>query len=403
MLTGLGRSKPLLFLQLIWIGTLVPAMVLGVHRDGIVGAAYAHIAVIVPIVLPSYLIVLKRVTGVSLTALGKVALLPLLASSAAALAAWGVASQFTSPLAQLITGLAAGGVVYVIFAGRQAVTVFGRGRAAERVLRKYGAAARLVGLPADGRAKHAARYGRGRAAEALTDTDPMQGSVLAAQELRLGADHLEALASRATLTYDYGQGGWLSQAIAVHKRALADQERVLGPDHPHTLASRANLAFAYHQAGWLPKAIPLYEQTLADRKRLLGPDHPRTLRSSNYLARAYRDAGRLEEAIPLFERTLAGWHQLRGPDDPSTLSSSNYLARAYRDAGRLAEAIPLFERTLERCTRVLGSRHSLTRKVRRNLNKAHELKARRMRQPGSPGRGEQAHHRHDTETADSSR
>jgi lipopolysaccharide exporter len=445
MLTGLGRSKPLLVLQLIWIGTLVPAMVLGVHRDGIVGAAYAHVAVIVPIVLPSYLIALKRVTGVRLTALGKAALLPLLASAAAALAAWGAAAQFTSPLAQLVAGLAAGGVIYVICAGRQAITVFGRGRAAERVLRKYDAAARLIGLPTDGRAKHSARYGRARATEALTDTDPMQGSVVAAQELRLGADHLEALASRANLAFAYRQGGWLTQAIAVHKRALANQERLLGPDHPHTLASRANLAFAYHQAGWLPKAIPLYERTFADRKRLLGPDHPRTLRSSNYLAsayrdagrltdairlyertlahrqrligpdhpstlrssnylaRAYRDAGRLAEATPLFERTLAGWQRLLGPDHPSTLRSSNYLARAYRDAGRLAEAIPLFERTLERCTRVLGGNHTLTRKVRRNLNKAHELKARRMRQPGPSGRRERAHHQHDTETADSSR
>src|SRR5215510_14962868 len=70
MLAGLGRTKFLFVLQLIWIGTLVPAMVLGVHKDGILGAAYAHVAVIVPIVLPCYLFALKRVTGVSFAALG---------------------------------------------------------------------------------------------------------------------------------------------------------------------------------------------------------------------------------------------------------------------------------------------------------------------------------------------
>jgi lipopolysaccharide exporter len=446
MLTSFGRTKFLLVLQLIWIGALVPAMVLGVHKDGIVGAAYAHVAVIVPIVLPSYLLALKRVTGVRFTALGKATLLPLLASTAAALAARGAASQFGSPLAQLIAGLAAGGVIYVICAGRQAITLLGRGRAAERVLHLYSAAARLVGLPADGRAKHSGRYGRGRDAEALTDTDPMQGSALTAHGWQLGGtDRPEDLASHVNLTYAYRQTSWLAQAIAVHERTLADRERLLGPEHPHTLASRANLAYAYHQAGWLVKAIPLYEQTLADRRRLLGPDHPRTLRSSNYLAsayrdagrlaeaiplyeqtlarrrrllgpndpstlrssnylaRAYRDAGRLAEAIPLFERTLASWHELLGPDDPSTLRSSNYLARAYRDVGRLAEAIPLFERTLARCTRVLGNSHSLTRKVRRNLNMAHELKARRTRHPGPSGQTEQAHRQHDAETADSSR
>ena len=431
MLTSFGRTKILFILQLIWIGTLVPAMVLGVRRDGIVGAAYAHIAVIVPIVLPSYLLAVKRVTGVRLTVLGKAALPPFLASAAAALAARAAASQLHSPLAQLIAGLAAGGVVYVIGAGRQAITVFGRGRAAERALRPFNAAARLVGLPADGRAKRSGRYGQGRAAEPLTDTDPSQGTVLVAQRRQLGADRLEGLASHADLTYTYRQGGWLTQAIAVHERALADRQRQLGPDHPHTQAARANLAYAYHQAGWLAKAIPLYERSFADRRRLLGPNHPRTLRSSNYLAsaysdagrlaeaiplyertlavrrrllgpddpstlrsssylaRAYRDAGRLAEAIPLFELTLAGWHQLLGPDNPSTLRSSIYLARAYRDAGRLAEAIPLLERTLARCTQVLGSNHALTRKVRRNLNSAHELKARRTRRAGSPEQREQ--------------
>jgi PST family polysaccharide transporter len=444
MLTGLGHSKSLLVLQLIWIGTLVPAMVLGVHWDGIVGAAYAHVAVIVPIVLPSYLLALKRVTGVRLAALGKAALFPLLASAAAALAAYGVASQLTSPLAQLIAGLAAGGVVYVICAGRQAITLFGRGRAAERILRLYSAPARLVSLPGGGRAKRSAWSGQERAAEALIDTDPMQGTAVAAQGRQLGADRLEGLASHASLLDTYRQGGWLTQAITVHERALAERKRQLGPDHPHTLASRANLAYAYHQAGWLARAIPLYERTLADRRRLLGPNHPRTLRSSNYLAsaysdagrlaeaiplyertlavrrrllgpddpatlrsssylaRAYRDAGRLAEAIPLFEQTLAGWHQLLGPDDPSTLRSSSYLARAYRDAGRLAEAIPLLQRTLARCTQVLGRNHPLTRKVRRNLNMAHELKTRRVGLAG-PGEKEQVRGQRGAERADSRR
>jgi PST family polysaccharide transporter len=166
MLTGLGRTKFLFALQLIWIGTLVPAMALGVHRDGVVGAAYAHVAVIVPIVLPSYVLALKRVTGVRITSLGKAALPAILASVAAALAAYGVANQLSSPLTQLVAGLAAGGLVYLICAGRQAIALFGRGRTAERVLHVYSTAARLVGLPAHGRAKRAVRYGSRTAAEA---------------------------------------------------------------------------------------------------------------------------------------------------------------------------------------------------------------------------------------------
>jgi len=431
MLTALGRTKFLLIIQLIWIGTLVPAMVVGVHRNGIVGAAYAHVAVIIPIVLPSYLLVLKRLTGVRFTALGRAALPAVLASVAAALGARGAASQFSSPLAQLMAGLATGGVIYVICAGPQAIAAFAPTQRANRVLRVYSSAARLVGLPSVGRAKHSAKYA--------------SGSVPTAAARQPAAVPIANLASRANLTNVNRQAGWLTQAVALLERALADREEELGPNHPHTLASRANLAYAYGQAGWMTRAIPLYERTYADWGRLLGPDHPRTLRSSNYLASAYRGAGRLVEAIPLYEQTLAGREHLLGPDHPSTLRSSNYLASAYREAGRLAEAIPLYERTragwrqllgpdhartllssshlasayreagrlpeaiqlyeqtLARCTQVLGSDHALTREVRRNLSAARELTAGPSRYPEPPEQTEHSGHPRDVEPTDSRR
>jgi tetratricopeptide (TPR) repeat protein len=427
MLTSLGRTKFLLVLQLVWISSLVPAMAFGVQKDGVVGAAYAHVAVIVPIVLPSYLLALKRVTGVRLVALGKAVLPALLASSAAALAARAVASQLNGPLAQLISGLSAGGVAYLVCAGQQVAAVFAPGRLAARVRHFYGGAARLAGLPADGRSKHSATFRRERAGEAVVDTGPMQGSFLADPLRQLGADRSGDLDSRAYTTYPYGRAGWLAQAVAVHERAVADREQRLGPDHPHTLASLNNLAFAYRQAGFLAKAIPLYERILADWKRLLGPDHPRTLRSSNYLAAAYWAAGRLRDAIPLYERTLADRERLFGLDHPSTLRSTGYLADAYngagrlgdaiplyeraladrqrifgpehlstlrsgssladayREAGRLADAVPLYERTLVGCTRVLGKDHTLTRNVRHNLRVSQELTESRHRHTGGPG------------------
>ncbi len=423
IIIAFGQTKILLLLQLIWLGTLIPAMALGVHKDGIIGAAYAHISVIIPIVLPSYLLVLKRVTRASLAALAKAALPALLASSAAALTAHAVASQLNRPLAQLAAGLAAGGVVYLICAGQSAVAIFGRGQAAERVLNFYRGAARraglsglsgLPGLSADGRAKQSMKD----VVEALGDT-----GVLGWQP---GASRYEGLTSRANLTWAYGQEPWLAQAVAVHERTLADRARLLGSDHPQTVAARANLAYAYSQAGWPAKTIPLYERMLADLRRLLGPDHPRTLRSSSYLASAYREgkrlaeaiplyeqtlagwrrllgpdhpstlrsgdnlasaygeAGRLTEAIPLYEQTLAGWRRLLGPDHLSTLRSSNNLASAYGEAGRLAEAIPLYEQTLARSARVLGSDHSLTRTVRRNLGVAQRLTAGRSHYAGWP-------------------
>jgi lipopolysaccharide exporter len=443
VLTSFGLTKSLLVLQLIWIGSLVPAMALGVHKDGIVGAAYAHVAVIVPIVLPSYLLALKRVTGVRFTALGKAVLPALLASSAAALAARGAASQLNDPLVQLIAGLAAGGLVYVICVGQQVAAALGWRQVSERILHIYSSAARLAGLSSRGRAKQSARHDRGRAAEAFKDTGPAPGSLRADAARQPGAGPLAGLVSGANLTNGNRQEGWVAQAIAFFEHALADRERTLGPDHPHTLASRANLAYAYGEAGWMAKAIPLYERTCADWGRLLGSDHPRTLRSSNYLASAYRGAGRLTEAIPLYERTLvgrerllgrdhpstlrssnylasayrqagrlaeaiplhervfAGWRQLLGPDHPRTLLSSSHLASAYCEAGRLSEAIPLYEQTLARCTRVLGNDHALTRDVARNLRVTQELIAGRSHRPGPSGETEQERYQRDAETAES--
>jgi O-antigen/teichoic acid export membrane protein len=169
MLTGLGKTRWLFVLQLIWIGTLVPAMVIGVHLDEIVGAAYAHVAVIIPIVLPSYLLAVKRATGIRLMALGRAVLPALAGSAAAAVAAWAVAGQFSRPLAQLLSGLAAGGVVYVACVGPQLTVIFVRGEAANRVVRLYSTAARLAGLPVNGRARHSARAVKERMAAVPRD------------------------------------------------------------------------------------------------------------------------------------------------------------------------------------------------------------------------------------------
>jgi lipopolysaccharide exporter len=293
ILSAMGRSKLFLLLCLIWLGALVPAMAVGVRQDGIIGAAYAHVAAIIPVVLPCYLLALKRVTGVRLTALGRAALPALLASSAAALAAHGAASQLNRPPAQLIAGLAAGGVVYLAFTGKHAVAVLGQRTVAERLLRLYRAATQLVAWPTDWR-KYYGKDREQRAAEALTPAGPLHVGVLTDQERPLDARDTEDLVTPAYVTPVTRERAWVPQAVAVHQRILSDRELLLGPNHPETVVSRADLAHAYRRAGWLAKAIPLYERVLVDWQRLLGPDHPVTQGSSNYLASAYREAGQIE-------------------------------------------------------------------------------------------------------------
>jgi lipopolysaccharide exporter len=186
MLTSLGKAKFILLVQLIWLGALVPAMAIGVHRNGIVGAAIAHIVIIGPLVLPSYILALRRATGVHFSTLVWAVLPSLLAASAAAFAARAVASRFTDPLAQLITGLVAGGVVYVVAAAPQGIAFLGQERAAKLralgFIRGYENALRLVRLPVSSRprpgaadmyqARHATAAGRDEQAAVTQTPDP---------------------------------------------------------------------------------------------------------------------------------------------------------------------------------------------------------------------------------------
>lgn len=143
ILTSFGKAKFSLILQAVWLAALVPAMAIGVHRNGIVGAAEAHIAVIAPLVLPCYLVALRKTTGVHLISLAKAVLPPAAAAAAAALAARLTAAQFASPLAQLAVGGAAGGLCYVVAAGPQIVALLGPERTTRlrALLRGGGAAA----------------------------------------------------------------------------------------------------------------------------------------------------------------------------------------------------------------------------------------------------------------------
>jgi len=150
MLAALGRSKFVLAVQLIWLAGLLPAMAIGVHEDGIVGAAIAHIVIIGPVVLPCYLFALKRATGIRAGLLARAAFAPFAAAVAAAGLAWFTASEFDSPPVQLVAGLAAGGLLYVTVTAPQLILLVMRGRALNPrvmgVLRAYYRTGRALGM-----------------------------------------------------------------------------------------------------------------------------------------------------------------------------------------------------------------------------------------------------------------
>jgi lipopolysaccharide exporter len=150
MLAALGRSKFVLAVQLVWLAALLPAMAIGVHEDGIVGAAIAHIVIIGPIVLPCYLFAARRATGVRVGLLARATVAPLAAAAASAGLAWFAASEFASPPVQLVAGLAAGTFVYVAVTAPQLISLVTRGQAMNpqlmAVLRAYYRIGRALGI-----------------------------------------------------------------------------------------------------------------------------------------------------------------------------------------------------------------------------------------------------------------
>ena len=169
MLAALGRSKLVLIIQLIWLAVLVPAMAIGVHRGGIVGAAVAHVIIIGPVVLPCYLVALKRATGVRSGLLAKAALPPLIAAAVAASLAWFVASRLDRPILELIGGMVVGGLCYLIITAPQLTLLLGRGLAAhpqvKRVLGVYYNVGRTFGIQIGPPPRHRARSGRRQVAD----------------------------------------------------------------------------------------------------------------------------------------------------------------------------------------------------------------------------------------------
>jgi len=112
LVIALGLTRRLLLIQLIWVALLTPAMVFGVRRWGIAGAGVAHVAVVVLVVIPMYLMVVRRGTGVRLGWMVPSLTLPIVASVAAGFAAWGVAEVVHPEIAQLLLGGLTGLVVY---------------------------------------------------------------------------------------------------------------------------------------------------------------------------------------------------------------------------------------------------------------------------------------------------
>jgi len=107
VLVACRATHALFVINLVWLVVLVPSLVLGSTTLGPVGAAWAHLATLLLVVVPLMFFYIHRVTGMALREPLIGMLRPFLLASLAAAAAYLVSRLCTIPW----TGLVAGGVV----------------------------------------------------------------------------------------------------------------------------------------------------------------------------------------------------------------------------------------------------------------------------------------------------
>lgn len=112
-----GRSRPVLWVQLIWFVAILIGMIIATTAYGVVGAGWVHVIVAVAVILPAYAIALRS-AGVRLSSIISEAWLPTVATATAAGIALLVASQFEAAPAKLIVAGLAAAVTYLALMGR---------------------------------------------------------------------------------------------------------------------------------------------------------------------------------------------------------------------------------------------------------------------------------------------
>jgi PST family polysaccharide transporter len=104
VLVAVGATGRLLGIQGVWVAVLVPAMVVGIHVDGLVGAAWAHVVTVAVVTLPLYVVAVRRSTGLDLRELPRAVLGPVGAALAAGGFALGCRLLLDHPAAAVVVG-----------------------------------------------------------------------------------------------------------------------------------------------------------------------------------------------------------------------------------------------------------------------------------------------------------
>jgi PST family polysaccharide transporter len=119
-----GRTGVLFWVQAAALAALLPALPLGILWGGTVGAAWAHVLVVAGVTLPIYLISIRKVSGVRISAVIRQVMLPVLAAAASAALAVIATTGLDADATKTLAGFLIGGTAYALLTRRTLLSVF---------------------------------------------------------------------------------------------------------------------------------------------------------------------------------------------------------------------------------------------------------------------------------------
>ena len=163
--------------------------------------------------------------------------------------------------------------------------------------------------------------------------------VLALQEGRLGATHVQLVSTLNAMALIHCQQGKLALALPLYVRALAICEENLGASDDFTAMACGNLGRVHRGLRQAAQALPFLRRALAIHERSLGSNNVRVAAMLHSIAACVMDAGKPShvndakaEARPLLTRSLAIYQAQLGHAHAQTVAVANALAALDVDA-----------------------------------------------------------------------
>lgn len=156
-----------------------------------------------------------------------------------------------------------------------------------------------------------------------------KSEIVDARERTLGAEHMQTLASKATLADVHRRQIRLQEAQTLQTWIEKYfSERGLGP--PCRYMNAESLALTYAKQGQWEKSDELLEGVIRYYSASYGQEHPKTLRSRMSLAQSYIDRGQSKRAQELGTQVLETLERTQGLQHPDTLRCVVAVAKAYQ-------------------------------------------------------------------------